>query len=427
MNITKKSTGLLTALLKIEIGPADYNAAVEKQISDYRRKTNIPGFRPGHIPAGLIKKMYGKSILADEVNKLITDSLTNYIRDEKFDILGNPLPNPEKNSAIDFENQESFEFYFDLAMAPEFKIPVDQDLQIENHVIKVDDVVVDKYIEDLRKRYVKSTGAKTAITEPAIGDQAEEPANDPEEQEVESEEQEADPKETEIEPAEMNPDFFNKVYPGLDLQTEEDFREQVRKNATMSFNAETDKLLFTDITNALIKNTELPLPDEFLKRWLLERNEGKYTPEEIEKNYDSFADSMRWQLIENKLIRENGLVVTDDDIRYYIRTYMLRQINMPDMDSDMQKRYESIVDTFMQNKEQVQRIIDLLYNMKLMDYFKSRMIFHVKEVSYDDYLKLAADSHDHEHSHEYDYEHEHDHDHDHIHDHKHDHDHDHQH
>ena len=104
MNITKESTGILTALLKIEIGPADYTATVEKQIADYKRKANIPGFRPGHIPTGLIKKMYGKTILADEVNKLISDNLVNFIRDEKIDILGNPLPNMEKNSAIDFEN-----------------------------------------------------------------------------------------------------------------------------------------------------------------------------------------------------------------------------------------------------------------------------------------------------------------------------------
>ena len=242
MNITKESTGTLTAILKIEIGPADYAAAVEKQIADYKRKANIPGFRPGHIPTGLIKKMYGKAILADEVNKLISDNLISYIREEKIDILGNPLPNMEKNSAIDFENQESFEFYFDLGLAPEFTIPVDQDLQVEKYIIKVDDTMVDKYIEDTRKQFGKQVVAESVPEEPETG----EPSDD----------KPAETKEPAVEPAAMDPDFFNKVYPGLDLQTEEDFREQVRKDASMSFNAETDKLLFDDITTALVRASE---------------------------------------------------------------------------------------------------------------------------------------------------------------------------
>jgi trigger factor len=413
MNITKESTGALTALLKIEIGPADYAASVEKQIADYKRKANIPGFRPGHIPTGLIKKMYGKAILADEVNKLISDNLVSYIREEKIDILGNPLPNMEKNDAIDFENQESFDFYFDLGLTPEFTIPVDQDLQIENYTIIVDDVMVDKYIEDTRKRFGKPLPAESLPEDASATEQADETKTQP-----------AEPA---VEPAEMDPDFFNSVYPGLDLQTVEDFREQVRKDAAMSFAAETDKLLFNDITNALVKNTVLPLPDEFLKRWLLDNNEGKYTPEEIEKNYDSFAESMKWQLIENKLIKENGIEVRDEDIRNYIKTYMLRQINMADMAPEMQERYESIVDTFMKNKEQVQRINDQLYNAKMMDFFKSAMTFHAKEISYDDYITLVAASHGHDHEHDHEHSHDHDHGHDHDHQHGHDHDHDHQH
>lgn len=413
MKITKESTGALTALLKIEIGQADYAATVEKQIADYKRKANIPGFRPGHIPTGLIKKMYGRAILADEVNKLISDSLVNYIRDEKIDILGNPLPNMEKNAEIDFENQEEFEFYFDLGLTPEFTIPMNEDIGVEQHVIAVDDTMVDKYIEDTRKRFGKpvlvDSDAETAAEEVVSAD--------------ESEEKPAGAKEPEVEPAEMNAEFFNMVYPGLDLQTEEDFREQVRKDAAMSFAAETDKLLFNDITEALVKHTELPLPDEFLKRWLLDNNEGKYTPEEIEKNYESFAESMKWQLIENKLIKENGIEVKDEDIRNYIRTYMLRQVNMTDLDPEMQQRYESIVDTFMQNKEQVQRINDQLYNAKMMDFFKTAMTFKTKEVSYDEYITIASTRHGHDHEHEHHHDHDHDHEHDHDHDHGHDHDH----
>jgi len=288
-----------------------------------------------------------------------------------------------------------------------FSIPVDQDLDIVNYSILVDDEMINKYIEDTRKRF-----GKPVFPEPAVEETPGENTG---------EIKPAEPKEPVVEPAEMTPEFFNRVYPGLDLQTEEDFREEVRKDASMSFAVETDKLLFDNITEALVKNTEMPLPDEFLKCWLLENNEGKYTPEEIEKNYVSFADSMKWQLIENKLIKDHGIEVTDSDIRNYISTNMLRQANLAGLDPEMQKRYESIIDTFMQNKEQVQRINDQLYNGKLMEYFKSNIIFHPKEISYDEYVSLVAATHQHEHEHEHEHDHEHDHDHDHEHDNEQDH------
>jgi len=120
MNITRESTGELTAILKIEIEPEDYSEAVDKLIHDHKRKANIPGFRPGHVPTGLIKKMYGKAILVDEVNKLISDNLIKYIKDEKLEILGNPLPNLERNATVDFDNQTRFDFFFDLGFAPAF-------------------------------------------------------------------------------------------------------------------------------------------------------------------------------------------------------------------------------------------------------------------------------------------------------------------
>ena len=415
MNITKESTGELTALLKIEIGPDDYNEAVEKQMAEYKRKANIPGFRPGHVPTGLIKKMYGKAMLADEVNKKLSDGLMNYIRDEKLDILGNPLPNLEKNGAVDFDTMTSFEFYFDLGLSPVFEIPFNSGLEVENYVISVEDEMVDKYIEDTRKRFGKPITSEMA-------ENTESTSKSKSEEQSDSEIITAEKVEPEIEPAEMNPEFFNMVYPGMNIETEEDFREQVRKDATGSFSAETDKLLYNKITEALVKNTEIQLPDAFMKRWLLENNEGKYTPEEIEKNYDAFKESMKWQLIENRLIRDNNISISDEDIRNYIRTYMLRQMNMGEIDPEMQKRYESIVDAFMQNKEQVQRINDQLYNGKLMDLFKSTLTIVPKEVSYEEYVKLASAMHQHEHDHEHDHNHEHGHDHDHTHgapDHKH--------
>lgn len=383
MNITKEITGDYTATITIGIGPEDYKEAVEKQIQDHKRKANIPGFRPGHVPAGLIKKMYGKAILADEINKLLSDSLHGYIKDEKLDILGNPIPSLKQDTPVDFENQTDFEFCFDLGLSPAFDLQFDKEVEMEYPVIKVDDTMIDKYIEDTRNRFGKPAPesieqSPEAEIQPSSGEEAATPET-----------------EKTMIPAEMTPEFFKQVYPGKDIETEEDFREQVKKDAESSFVAETDKLFFNKVTDMLVKNTAIPLPDDFLKRWLVENNEGKYTPEEIEKNYSSFAESMKWQLIENKLIRENQIEVTEQDIRQYIKTFFLRQVVPGIPDPEMESRYEGIVDRFMENKEQVQRINDQLYNARLLELFKQTLTVIDKEVSFDEYLRLVNESHHH--------------------------------
>jgi FKBP-type peptidyl-prolyl cis-trans isomerase (trigger factor) len=382
MNITRESTGELTAIVKIEIEPEDYSVAVDKVIHDYKRKSNIPGFRPGHIPTGLIKKMYGKAILAEEINKLLSDSLMKYIKDEKLDILGNPLPSKEKNAPADFENQTRFDFFFDLGFAPEFTLPFSRELEIEHFTIEVDDKMIDKYVQDTRMRY-----GKPLTTENPEG-------GNPDEK-----------KEPEIIPAELNTEFFTRVYPGQKIDTEEEFREQVRKDAINGFAAETEKLFYHNATEALVMKTNIQLPDTFLKRWILENNEGKYTDQDVEKEYDSFAGSMKWQLIENKLIKEYHIEVKEEDIRNYIRTNMLRQMTTENPDPEIQKKYETIVDAFMQNKEQVQRINDQLYHIRILELFKANLGIVMKEVSYDEFIKLASASH----NHEQDHQHEHDH------------------
>jgi len=338
MNITRENTGELTATVRIEIEPDDYFEPIDKVIHDYKRKANIPGFRPGHVPTGLIKKMYGKAILAEEVNKLISDNLMKYIKDESLEILGNPLPNLEKNSAINFDNQTRFDFFFDLGFAPSFTIPFTNDLEIERFSIKVGDEMIDKYVVDARKRF-----GKPVTTENSESD------NQDEKQE--------EKKEPEVIPADLNTEFFNRVYPGQKIETEEDFREQIRQDAINGFSAEADKLFYHTVTETLVKKTNIQLPDTFLKRWILENNEGKYTEQDVEKDYNSFAESMKWQLIENKLIKDHNIEVKDEDIRNYIRTNMLRQLITENLDPEVQKKYETVVDAFMQNKEQTQRII----------------------------------------------------------------------
>ncbi len=397
MNISRENTSELTAVVKIQVDPSDYQQTVDDQITDYKKKANIPGFRPGHVPTGLIKKMYGKALMIDEVNRLVSKELLEYIKKEELNILGNPIPSDEKNTPVDFNNQTSFEFFFDLGFAPDFTIPMELEDKVTYYQIMITDEMIDDYIMDLRKRFGKPAGAEPAEGESTAGNEKE-PAR---------------------EPAEMTPEFFSTVYPGVKPETEEEFIRQVKKDSEISFSGETDKLFFRNVTDALIGSTEMALPDTFLKRWLAETNEDKYTPEEIERDYPMFVESMKWQLIENKIIKDNNISVSEDDIRDYIRLNFFRHMNLFQDDPEMQKRYESLIDTLMENKEQVQKVNDQLYHQKLMEFFKINLRYQTREVSYNAFIEILSQSHHHDHPHGTEHHHDHPSDHHHHEEHTH--------
>jgi len=456
MNITKETTGELTATIRMEISPADYQEVVLKKLKEYQRKANIPGFRPGKVPPGLIRKMYGKAVMAEEIKTLISENLSSYLTDQKLDLLGNPLPNKEKIHPAKFEDGESFIFHFDIGLSPQINLLLGPGLTVKKYLIKVDDKMVDDYIRELQKQ----NGTFSSPETPGPGDMISADAT-----EVDADEHPVDsgfrknlfiypdkitlesartklmdlhkddllvispgdffgsaeeaarmlnlPGETiakpgltlalkcthisHNEPAELNTEFFTKVFPGKGIENEADFREQVRTDAAASFSRETDKLLFHEAIDLLGGKTEVKLPDQFLKRWMREHDDNKLPEEEIEKQYPSFSRSMKWQLIENKLIKDNLIEVKEEDIRNYIRTNIFRQVNREFTDPDMAQKYESIVDTFMQNKEQVQKINDQLFSAKLLEVFKEKLTLDPVEVTYEEFLTLASAKNNHKH------------------------------
>jgi trigger factor len=471
MNISREKTGELTSTVRIEILKEDYDEKVIKQLKDFQHKANIPGFRPGKVPVGLIRKMYGKAILADEVNKIISDSLAKYIQDEKLEVLGNPLPNSEKNHNYSFDAEQDFEFYFDMGVAPEIVLNLSGLPSVRRYLINVDDTMLDSYIDDIRRRNGNNIHPENATEEDMIsGEIVETDAygeiagngikknvfitisklgkedtrkrfiglkkedkmmitpdlfeNTEEEVKVLGIKDEVAKKEGisfafsvsdiyHIEPASLDLQLYEKVYPDQEITTEEQFREKVRTEASASFIGETDKLLYHHITEVLVHEIPVHLPDLFLKRWLTEQKESKLTPEEVEKQYDSFTESMKWQLIENKLIREYNIRVEDAEIRNYIKNYFIRQIPMNYEDPETEKRFDSLVDTVMKNKEQVQKINDELYTGKLLAVFKANLPLEEKRISYEEFITLASAKHDHENNHDHEHDHEHDHNHEH--------------
>jgi len=189
-------------------------------------------------------------------------------------------------------------------------------------------------------------------------------------------------------PAEINTEFFEKVYPGVEIADEAGLIEQIKADAASSFVGESDRKFFNDAVKAMIDTAGIGLPDEFLKRWLVDVNREKLTAEEVEKNYDSYAQSMRWQLIENRMIHDHGISVSEEEIRNVFRGYFGRPGG--DMDEDMKKRIETIVDSFMKNKDDVRRINDQLFEQKLLALLKEKITLDEKVVSYDDFVKLAS-------------------------------------
>ena len=453
MEITRENTGELTATIKMVISPADHNESVTKILKDYQRKANVPGFRPGHVPFGMIKKLYGGAVFAEEVNKLVSGKLQQYIEDEKLDILGQPLPNTTLTPEFDWKEGQDVEFFFDLGLAPKFDFVLDDKIAVDFHVIKVDDTMIDKYVDDMRERFgnminpevagekdilfgefvqldaegnaleagikhaskvtidlIADADVKGKLIGSKVGDvvvfnplkatgNALESSSMLGITKAEVEEMESDFSFTISEistmsPAEMNEEFFDKVFPAAEIKTEEAFRNQVREESEKAFVADSDHLFAHHMQEELVKAVTLELPDEFMKRWLTESNEGKLTAEDIERDYSKYAESMKWQLIENKIIHEAGIEVGDQEIKDYVKDYYLQGWRTMPLTDDLMERLESIADSFLKDKPQeVRRIVDALYGQRVAAYVKSKVKLNEIQISYDEFIKLDAEKH----------------------------------
>ena len=361
MNVTQESTGDLTAIVKIELVKEDYESQVNTVLKDYQRNANMPGFRPGKVPIGMIKNMYGKAVLAEEVNKVISESLHNYLTENNIKTLGHPLPNEEKQEMIDFDKHDTFDFFFDIAMQPEVNVEISDKVKMDYHKIKVDDESIDKYVDDLRKKNGK----------PADREKGEEG-------------------DINIEPAEINEEFFNQVFPGAMIKDEATFRERLARELEVSFANESDRLFMRQTADKLINDSGIKLPDEFMKRWLTESGDAQIKPEDLDLHYDEYSRALKWQLIESKIVADHDLKVTPEDVRAQVMSYF--QAPGGEVDEETQKRLTEIADNIMQNEEEVKRIYDQLLDTRMRDLLKSTLKLKNKDLSYEDFIKLASET-----------------------------------
>lgn len=446
MNVTTTKTGDLNAVLTVKISPEDYQQKVEKVLKDYRKNAKIPGFRPGMVPAGLIKKQYGKAVLIDEVNHLLQHAVTDHLRDEKLDILGNPLPVP--NDDIDWDNQSEFSFDFELGLAPEFDLKISDKIKVPYAKITADKKMVDRYVEDYTKRFGKMSSPESveenciikgefvevdkdgnaieegitasasigldslddkktvkALTGLKAGDKVTIDSKKAFKDDFNFANVIGSTKDaleastglfeitiseiTKIDPAELNQELFDKVFGEGAVKDEKEFRARIKEDAEGMFVGESDRKFYEDVKEAVLDKTKFDLPDEFLKKWMLTSQERPVSAEEIEEEYPKMQDSLKWQLVESKLVKEHGIEVSQEELVSYTKELVARQMAQYGQQPE-EKDLEDIAKRVLENQEEAQRIADQLFGDKLMKFFKETVKINEKEVSFDEFVKMLS-------------------------------------
>ena len=441
MNVVEEKIDDLNAVLRITITPDDYADKVNKVINDYRKQANIPGFRPGKIPVSLIKKKYGKSILAEELNKVVNESINDFITTNKLNILGNPLPKINDEVKGDFANPAEFEFAYEIGLAPEFDITLSKKNKFDYLKVDINDEIIDKEVENLAKRYgslvsadkagekdmvlgefsqkegdIKNTttislefledkDAKKLFVDKKAGDVV---GVDPravskddkdmaamlgiEVENLETATGDFDFKITEIKtmvPAAIDQALFDKLFGEGTVKSEEELRTNISKDLEKMFGNDSDRLFSQTISDSLIEKTNFDLPEEFLKRWIMATSEKEISQDEINADFGNYAKSLKWQLIQSKIIKDNGIKVENQEIVDYTKGIIINQYAQYGMPAPEDEALEDQAKNVLQNKEEAEKIYDNVYGAKMLHFFKQTVKLNEKLMPYDDFVKVA--------------------------------------
>ncbi|WP_316807232.1 trigger factor [Pedobacter agri] len=446
MNITQEKTGNLNAVVKIKIAPADYSAKVEKAIKDQAKKAQLPGFRKGMVPAAHIKKMYGKSILVEEVNNLLNDTLSNYIAEEKLEILGQPLPQMDDAREFKWDNTDEFEFDYELGLAPAFDVNISSKDKFTQYVVKADQETLESRIKNIRRSYGKMTnpevaeegdvlyaelvqlGADGAVFEGGISNTAtirldlitdkkvlkslvglkkddvvtvgiqkvfEDTAAIAKALNI-SEEDAADLKSNfqltvknvnRLEESDLNQEFFDKLFGEGTVTDEAGFRAKIQEEVELMFTQDAERKLSNDIYEALLTKHNFELPDEFLRRWLKATNE-KLTDEELAEGYDDFAKNLKWTLIENKIIKDNSIEIKYEDVVAAAKAKLDAQFRMYSPSPLPEEQLAQYAVQFLQEKENANRTFEEVKALKTFEQIKTIVTLDQKDIDYDKFVEL---------------------------------------
>lgn len=450
MNVTKENLTDLMAVIKIELVKDDYEPQVNKILKDYQKQADMPGFRPGKVPFSLIVKKYRTAVLVDEINKIISNELFKYIEDNDLKVLGSPLSDEERQKEIDFDEGENFEFYFDVALAPEIDVVLDNTIAVPKYDIEISDEMIKNYITEtqsrlgtviepetseindylygsfvqldeegnvLEKGITKSctiaidTVAGKTIQKKLIGvkvgdvisfNPMKAMKNETEvatmlgitkeiAKDLKSEFNYTLEKITRHVPAELNEELFAKVFPQDSIHSVAEFEDRIKQDAKISFSADTDRIFSRDVMEALIKKYEFPMADEFLKRWIVATADQQkpITAEQVEKDYDQYAKGMRWQILEALIEKKYEVKITKEDVRAHLMELFLGKAAG---NKEVEDRASEFVDKFManeDNKQQVKSVYDHLIEKALQKVYEDNLLVDVKPITYEDFVKIA--------------------------------------
>ena len=432
MNIKNEKVNGDVQELTIEITKEDYAGKVETALKKYRRTAQVPGFRVGNAPMPMIKKMYEKSVTYDEVNNMMSQELYKYLSDNKIDIMLEPIPVEEK-SKVDFDNPDNFVFVYEYALQPQFDI--DFNKQVTNFKITASQEEIDNLVNQMQRRY----GEYTSPEEVGEDDYISAKINDQDSffftKELNEEGRKAfmgkkvndtvhvalrkifeDEKNVlkvlkimdqqleegnqyeydvtissigRITPAELNEDFFKKAYPDGNITTKEQLEKSCAEQIEKQWKDYTDRQFMNDAIGVLLDSVNISFPDEFIKRYIL-LTQKDMTAEKLEEKYADYQKSFKWQLIENKLVKDNNINVSQDDVKNYVRNFFMTNYFSNFKEEDIKDRLDSLVNDALKKKEDVKNIYDQLYDVKIMDVLRKNFIIVEKSGSYEDFIAFTS-------------------------------------
>jgi trigger factor len=440
MQITQHNIDALNAEIKVEIVPADYSDLVEKSLKDYRKKMQMPGFRPGHVPASLVKQRYGKAVLAEEINKVLQDAIYKHIADNKLPVLGNPLPKGE-DEVGNWDQPENFTFTYEIGLAPEISVDLNDKIELELALIDVNEELVNRQIKDYGKRFGKmsepeQSGSDDLLdvhihgeNEPKINANSTITIEDVKDSDTQNSliglkkgdtvtvnphhlnhDHEALAKMLgithhdlhhlegnvtltvnavhHIEAAEWTQDLFDKLFPEASVTNEEEMKAKVKENMTQVFSKDSHWMFKRTAARQLVDHFNPALPDAFMKRWIAMSNEKPLSPEQIEAEYPMYSQGLRWQLLETSIIEKNEIKVTMDEAIAHVKgQYAERfaQYGIPVEDD----RLEQMAKELLAKKEEAKNVYDLLFEDKVMHVVKEKCKIKEVVVPFDEFLHRA--------------------------------------
>lgn len=447
MNISKQNTDKLNAVLTVNMAPEDYQPKVDKAIKEQAKKANIPGFRPGMVPPAHIKRMYGKSILVDTINNLLSDTLNNYLTEEKLEVLGQPLPKMDDEKSYNWDFNDTFEFNYEVGLAPEFTVDFSSKDKLTQYVIKADEETIAERIKNIRRAYGKMTNPDvsadddvlyaeltqlspdgsvfdygisntTSVRLDQIKDEAVKSSliglkkddvvtfdiqkaygsdaakiaailkiEEADAAEVKSNFQLTVKNINRLEESDLNQEFFDKLFGAGTVTDEAGFRAKIVEEIETMMNQDADRRLQNDIYNYAIDKESFELPDEFLKRWLRATNE-KLSEEELQGGYQDFARNLKWTLIANKILTGNDIKVEYSEVFEAAKQSLDQQFRMYSPQPLSEEQLSQYAVQYLQEKENANKIFEEVKALKVFDYIKSVITLDKKEISYADFKEL---------------------------------------